>query len=200
MADIEAFCREIVLGCVYAIPPVASTAFSFYSSHPSQCSLPVAGPQTSTSRHVTSETNSDQGISQPDSLGDSPSVDKLKIRIEPIQKLRITPEKLAKKKSGTKIKKARKSSLPSSDDGSLKVRIVTPNSKKTLQYASKQSDIQTVSTESLTSATTPTDTANRRRYSIFKSRNAAGLTTAAMTANTSSSSIQVKSRLIIIKQ
>ena len=67
------------------------------------------------------------------------SVEKLKIRVgEPIQKLKITPEKLGKSANASKVKCAKDAASTASDNSKepFKVKIIPPKSKKLLTFSS----------------------------------------------------------------
>ena len=114
----------------------------------------------------------------------SRSIEKLKIRIgdhpePPIQKIKITPEKLAsKKKTKLKTSKSKKGKSPEKkrpEKGGIKVKIVTPKSRKTLKYTQKKEESgkekKLLSPSSKDKLIESSSISPPKKYSFFKSKN-----------------------------
>lgn len=145
-----------------------------YSHTPAWLSRPAIQPANPGTHDDLTE-SSELTEKKTDKSSPSRSIERLKIRIgdpePPIQKIKITPEKLAKKsKSKLKNGKSKKRSPEKTRKEGIKMKILTPKSRKILKYTQKK--------DSRAKGTSPSTKekpleCSPKKYSFFKSKNSA---------------------------
>ena len=146
--------------------------------------LKASAKSSSELKHESSELHSHSEKNKTDlkaSHSPSRSIEKLKIRlgspdpvsVPPIQKIKITPEKLAKKSKLKNSKSKKRSSEKKSkkEGGGIKVKILTPKSRKMLKYTQKKEGLKAKKFISPTKDKSIVESSPPKKYSFFKSKN-----------------------------